>query len=154
MRRLLLAALAAVLMLTPTTSPARHHGNGCHHHACVVRVWSKQCSNARPRACVEYQIARHRLGGWQASWLRRIPGCESGWNPTAYFGNPSNRGWVTTYVYDHDISAGLYEFKPSTWDGTPQRRRFGKAAIWIARRSSGAAVWMLRHGRSSEWVCQ
>lgn len=120
---------------------------------CVARVHRKHCSNARPRECVEWQIARHRIGGWQAAWLRRIPSCESGWNPHAYFGHGGNRyagAILTRTVVANDIAAGLYEFKPSTWRGLglPYRR------IWYARWQAVAARRMLQQGRAAEWACR
>lgn len=96
---------------------------------------SKKCDNHRPRTCVEWIIARHKVRGWHAAWLRRIPGCESGWDP--YAQNPSG-------------SSGLYQFMPGTWATTPYAHR----SIWSARWQAAAARWMIVvAGRAREWVC-
>lgn len=126
-----LAAAAAILAYPADAQAA----GGCNTRECTVRVLSKQCSNSQPRACVRWIIARHRIGGWQAAWLLRIPSCESGWNP--YARNPSG-------------ASGLYQFLPSTWRTT----HVGHLSIWSARAQAQAAAFMLRQGRSREWVCQ
>jgi hypothetical protein len=93
-----------------------------------------KCSQSNPRGCVEQAIRAHGLSGWKAAWMRRIPGCESGWNPYAH--NPSG-------------SSGLYQFMPGTWRGTP----YGRYSIWSAKHQALAAAWMIKQGRSREWVC-
>ena len=109
-----------------------------------------RCSQIRPRWCVERAIITYRLSGWQAAWMRRVYLCESGGNPYAYYGHPQNRA-PTDVIYRGDISAGLYEFKPSTWATQPYAAR----SIWSAKWQSLAAAWMTgRAGRSSEWACR
>ena len=121
----------AVVLSFPAGAEA---GQGCRTYECGVRVLSKKCDNSRPRTCVEWIIRRHRIGGWQAAWLRRVPRCESGWNP--YARNPSG-------------ASGLFQFMPSTWRTT----HVGHLSIWQSRNQVRAAWWMLRHNRSREWVC-
>lgn len=121
------------------------------HKVNRYKVLERRCSNARPHNCVRYAafVRRHALASWQVAWLYRIPSCESGWNPFAYYGHPTNRQ-PTAAIYPSDISAGLYEFKPSTWRATP----YGSRSIWRAKWQALAAAWMVLHGRSGEWVCQ
>lgn len=132
--RLAAAAVTATvaLGLVPETSSAH---DGCHTRKCKARVAHKQCDQSHPRACVLHVIHHQRITGWRRSWLLRIPACESGWNP--YARNPSG-------------SSGLYQFLPSTWATTPYARR----SIWSAFWQPYAAAYMLRAGRSGEWVCR
>lgn len=134
------AALRGVALSIAATcaaaAPASAHGRGCHTAACKERVAAKKCSQARPRWCVERAIVTYRLAGWQAAWMRRIPACESRWDP--YARNPSG-------------SSGLYQFLPSTWRTTP----YGRHSIWSAKWQALAAAWMLRVGRApGEWSCK
>lgn len=96
----------------------------------------RRCSQTNPRACVERAIITYRLNGWQKDWLRRIPTCESGWNP---LNHNSGSG-----------ASGLFQFLPSTWATT----RYAGRSLWVAKWQALAAAWMLRAGRSSEWVCR
>lgn len=125
----------------------------CRTASCVERVWQHRCSQSRPRACTERAIRTYGLQGWQAAWMRRIPGCESGWNPYAYNGHPQNSAPTAAIYGPPEKSAGLYQFMPSTWATTPYIRR-GRAAIWVAKWQALAAAWMLRQGRAGEWVCR
>lgn len=84
---------------------------------------------------MERAIAQHRFTGWQAAWMRRIPGCESGWDAGAY--NPSG-------------ASGLYQFVPSTWASTP----YGRHSVWYAKWNALGAAWMLTRNRANEWVCR
>ena len=128
--RSLLAAFAATITLLVPASAHAH----CKSRTCEERVAAKKCSQHRPRWCVERAILTYRLRGWQAAWMRRIPGCESGWN---------------VYAYNASGSSGLYQFQPSTWATTP----YGRHSIWRAKWQALAAAWMVRRGRTAEWVC-
>ena len=77
----------------------------------------------------------YRFSGWQAAWMRRIPGCESTWSPLAVSGGGH---------------LGLYQFHPGTWQGTPYGGRNPLRAKWAAL----AAGWMVRQGRTNEWSCR
>ncbi len=135
MNRSCIAVAAAVAALAgPGAAPALA-GTGCQTRACNERVAMKRCSQDRPRWCVERAILHRRFTGWAAAWMRRIPGCESGWDP--YAQNPSG-------------SSGLYQFQPETWAGTP----YGRRSIWSAKWQSLAAAWMVVQGRTREWVCR
>lgn len=123
----------------------RHH-TGCNTAACEKRVadrhhrqaerkWIRLCSQTRPRACVERAIVTYRLTGWQAAWMRRVPQCESHYNPYAH--NPSG-------------SSGLYQFMPGTWATT----RYARHSIWSAKWSSLAAADFARRGLTHHWVCK
>jgi hypothetical protein len=137
--------VAAALCAATTPAAEAHHTDGCLTRACDLRVTAKQhaerervlirrCGQRTPRWCVERAIHTYRLGGWRAAWMRRVPGCESRWNPYAY--NPSG-------------ATGLFQFLPSTWTTT----RYGRRSITSAKWQALAAAWMLRQGRSREWVC-
>ena len=144
------ALLAAILMmvLAPRAAQARE---GCQTRACHERVAAKQCSQARPRACVTRAIITYRLHGWQAAWMRRVPGCESGWDPLAYFSmQVAETAAERAMAIAQDRSAGLYAFKPSTWAGLRYRDRSLFQAKWSAL---GAAL-MVRSGRTGEWACR
>jgi uncharacterized protein YgiM (DUF1202 family) len=68
--------------------------------------------------------------------MLRVARCESDLVPAAVNG-PGG-----TY--------GLFQFKPSTWLGTP----FAEYDIFDPRASANAAAWMWSVGRRREWVCQ
>jgi hypothetical protein len=68
--------------------------------------------------------------------MLRVARCESDMVPAAVNG-PGG-----TY--------GLFQFKPSTWLGTP----FAVYDIFDPRASANAAAWMWSVGRRREWVCQ
>jgi hypothetical protein len=68
--------------------------------------------------------------------MLRVAHCESDLVPTAVNG-PGG-------------SYGLFQFKPSTWLGTP----FAEYDIFDPRASANAAAWMWSVGRRREWVCQ
>lgn len=108
---------------------------GCNTHACHERVARKACSQTNPRACVKRAILTYRLDGWQAQWMHRIPGCESGWSPYAH--NPSG-------------ASGLYQFMPSTWWTT----RYGRRSIWSAKWQALAAASMVRDHQQNQWECR
>lgn len=144
--------LATVAFLLPTLAPSIAPADtGCKTRACKERVARKQCSQQRPRQCVERAILTYRLTGYNAAWLRRIPSCESGWDPLAYY--PSKRAETRAeqaWVRRMDISAGLFAFKPSTWATTPYASRDQFRAKWSAL----AAAWMARRGNTDAWECR
>lgn len=149
----LLAMFASVAVATPVPSADAH--SGCKSHACITRVFKRQCSNVRPRACVEYAIQRHRFTGWQAAWMRRIPHCESGYSWNAYY--PSKHATSLgerKAVVASDTSGGLYAFKPSTFKGTPFAGIHWRTKFWSPYWQSLAAGWMVTQNRVSEWSCQ
>jgi hypothetical protein len=133
-RAALVAHVTATLAIltTPVVAEAR---DVCNTKRCNERVARKNCSQTRPKWCVERAILTYRLNAWQRAWMRRVPGCESGWNP--YARNPSG-------------STGLFQFMPSTWATTP----YGHRSIYSAKWQSLGAAFMLRAGRSGEWVCK
>lgn len=144
-----IARVIATIAAAATLAAPHKADAGCKTRRCKARVTHRECSQSKPRACVLHVIYHQRISGWRRAWLLRIPGCESGWNPYAYFQHPLNTTPVTAYVTRNDISAGLFEFKPTTWAGTPYARR----SIWAARWQAYAAAWMLRNGRVGEWAC-
>jgi hypothetical protein len=133
---MLVAALVAVVVccaliwfVQPSTAACKA--------TCKERVAAKKCKQSEPRWCVERAILTHRIGPAGQKWLRRIPGCESGWSPTA-----RHRG---------SGAGGLYQFIGSTWATTPYARRNVFRAKWNAL----AAAWMWRQGRApGEWSCK
>lgn len=132
-----LLAASCVLLISPARSATVHHyGPHACQYVCQVRVARKQCSNARPRACVTRAIVQYRLTGWQSAWMRRIPVCESDYDPLA--SNPAP-----------PYAKGLYQFIDETWASTP----YGRYSVFKAKWASLAAAWMLKQGRSGEWEC-
>ncbi len=146
MHRFLWAGLALALVF-PSGASARR--GPCRTHACQMRVESRACSNARPRRCVLYVVHRKRMAGAARAWMLRVSSCESGFNPYAWLGHPKNAS-PSAFAEAHDVSLGLYEFKPSTFGSTPYAARW----IWSARWQSFAAAWMLKQGRAHEWACR
>jgi soluble lytic murein transglycosylase-like protein len=106
---------------------------GCQTDRCEARVSRRDCLEGNVAACIHHAAVR-----WHVSegLLRRRAWCESRNNPRAY--NASSG------------SSGLFQFIPSTWATTPYARR----SIWSAHYNALAAAWMVRVGRSGEWVCQ
>ncbi len=137
-----LLIIAAILAPAATAGYAEFDASAasardvCHTASCRERVARKQCAQARPVPCVERAILRYQLRGWEASWMRRVPRCESGWNP--YARNPSGASGLFQILY------------PSTWNTTPYRRRDPFSAKW----NSLAAAYMVRQRRTREWVCK
>ena len=129
-------------------APTHHHTHHAHHHKTHHAI----CSNANPRACVEYVIVRKHIGEPERSWLRQIPACESEWKPLAV--NPGKIAYTASErreAIDNDDSSGLFQFKPTTWAGTPYARR----SIWSAKWQAFAANFVYqRDGGGSEWVCK
>lgn len=145
MTGLVLAILAAAAAALP--QPA----DQCRTRACNERVAAKACSNSRPRACVERAIITYRLGGEQAAWMRRVPHCESTWNPLAYFRRQvAETAIERRWAESQGRSAGLYAFKPSTWRGL----RYRAHSLWLAKWSSLGAALMVRSDRRDEWTCR
>jgi len=130
-RRTIATAAVAFLLMAAEAS-ARE---GCQTKRCEERVARKQCSQKTPRRCVDRAILTYRLNGWQSSWMRRVPGCESTWDPLA----TSPGGHM-----------GLFQFAAGTWAGLRYRSHSPYFAKWAAL---GAAL-MLRGGRSNEWACR
>jgi hypothetical protein len=137
------AAIAAVPATITTPAAA-----DCSTSTCDERVARKSCDQSHVRACIRRAALTHRVS---FSVLYRKARCESGLNPYAYFGHPRNRV-PNPIVFQFDISAGVAQFKPSTWNTTPYRRH----SIWSAKFNSLAAAWMHRPdvGRGGEWVCR
>ncbi len=67
--------------------------------------------------------------------MLRVARCESGLNPSA----------VGAGIY-----FGLFQFVPSTFEGTP----YGDGDIFDPWANANAAGWMWSEGRKYEWVCQ
>ena len=76
MRRIALTALALALPATAHAKP-----DPCNTRACNERVARKQCSQTKPRACVERAILTYRLTGWEAAWMRRASGVRERLEP-------------------------------------------------------------------------
>jgi hypothetical protein len=117
------------------TAPHIAEGRGkCNSRACEIRVAMKQCSQARPVACIRRAALHHRV---DFRMLLRKARCESTLNPLAVNG----------------VHAGLFQFRvaaPSTWATTPYARR----NPWRAKWNSLAAAWMHKVGRGNEWACR
>lgn len=98
------------------------------HLAALQRA--RWCSNSNVVACIRAAAVR-----WNVSFslmLNRAM-CESTLNPYASNGT----------------HFGLYQFLPSTWDGTPYRNHSYNSAKW----SSLAAALMQHEGQGGQWAC-
>jgi soluble lytic murein transglycosylase-like protein len=74
------------------------------------------------------------LGSAAVSWAERVAMCESGDNPNAR---------------NADGAAGLFQFMPSTWAGTP----WARSSVFDPVANARAAAWLYaRRGRSA-WSC-
>ena len=90
------------------------------------------CSDQNPRACVELVIRQQRISEPEREWLRRIPSCESSWEP---------------WQHDSSGASGLYQFMPSTFASTP----YGGHSIYSAYWNTRAAAWGYRHLERGKW---
>jgi hypothetical protein len=152
-------AILAVLIAGAAPAKPKHvkpkpceRGSAAHRRHCHAH---RLCSNRRPQWCVVNAEIHYRLAAWQRAWMRRVIGCESGWNPLAYFKHPKNRHRTTVIFGPPEISAGILEFKPSTFHSTPQGRARGwKNRIWEAKDQTLAGAWMITHGRMGKWACR
>jgi hypothetical protein len=79
------------------------------------------------------ELACSVYGSCSTLWRRAQ--CESGFFAGAH--NPSG-------------ATGLFQFLPSTWDGTP----FAHFSIYSPYAQALAAGWMEARGRGGEWVCR
>ena len=120
--------LTAVVLAVPSTVNAKQPRKVNRYE----RLEAK-CSQHRPKGCIEYAVFVKRIYAWRG-WMHRVAMCESRLNPYAH--NPSG-------------ASGLFQFLPGTFASTPYRWRWIYSAKWNAL----AAAWMVRQGRSSEWVC-
>jgi hypothetical protein len=68
--------------------------------------------------------------------MLRVARCESGLDPHAVGGGGAYHG--------------LYQFVPSTFEGTP----YGQYDIYDPWANANAASWMWAEGHKNEWVCQ
>lgn len=77
--------------------------------------------------------------GQDPSEAIRVARCEStlGQDPDAYNGNSGHYG--------------LFQFKMSTWNGTPWASKCDVLDNWC---NAHGAMWMWSEGRKSEWECQ
>lgn len=83
--------------------------------------------------------------------MRRVPHCESGYNPLSYFPSQvADSVGERAFAIRNDRSSGLYAFKPSTWQGLRYRAR----SLWSAKWSALAAALMVRLNRTGEWSCR
>jgi hypothetical protein len=76
------------------------------------------------------------LGDSSVDWAEKIAFCESTYNPNAV--NPSSG------------AAGLFQFLPSTWAGTP----FASSSPFDPQANASAAAWLLQTYGPSQWECQ
>ena len=100
-------------------------------------------------------IYKYGVGEPERKWLLRIPFCESGWDPleiypSTHAGTRVLRAWALA----NDVPAGTFQFKPSTFAGTPEGAGHPER-IWSAYWQAFAAHFVYRRdGGGSEWECQ
>lgn len=145
--RLAISIAATVAGIVPMKAEAKKRA--CQTRSCNERVAMKACSQTRPKMCLR-RAAIH----WHVSegMLLRKTRCESGFNPYAYYGAPFNRTPLPWDVLlSRDLSAGLMQFKATTWKTTPYAGR----DIWRAKWNALAGAWMHSAGvgRGGEWAC-
>jgi hypothetical protein len=76
------------------------------------------------------------LGEQYVDWAERIAFCESTYNPNA--------------VNAASGAQGLFQFLPTTWQGTP----YASASPFDPRANAQAAAWLLQTYGPSQWECQ
>lgn len=76
------------------------------------------------------------LGDQSVDWAEKIAFCESTYNPNA--------------VNASSGAEGLFQFLPSTWQGTP----FAAASPFDPSANAHAAAWLLQTYGPSQWECQ
>jgi len=76
------------------------------------------------------------LGDQSVDWAEKIAFCESTYDPNA--------------VNASSGAQGLFQFLPSTWQGTP----FASASPFDPSANAQAAAWLLQTYGSSQWECQ
>lgn len=74
------------------------------------------------------------LGSAAVSWAERVAMCESGDNP---------------YARNPDGAAGLFQFMPSTWAGTP----WAGSSVFDPVANARAAAWLYARRGPSAWSC-
>jgi hypothetical protein len=76
------------------------------------------------------------LGDGSVAWAEKIAFCESTYDPNA--------------VNVASGAEGLFQFLPSTWQGTP----FASASPFDPRANAQAAAWLLQTYGPSQWECR
>jgi hypothetical protein len=116
-------------------------------HELIVRAafqerWAAPAVQAAAQASVQPSVqdiireAFQPLGDGYVDWAERIAFCESTYNPNA--------------VNAASGAKGLFQFLPSTWQGTP----FASASPFDPRANAQAAAWLLQTYGPSQWECQ
>ena len=76
------------------------------------------------------------LGPAAVQWAMNVAWCESRYHPNS--------------VNTDSGAAGLFQFLPSTWSGTP----YANQSPFDPRANSFAAAWLYSHYGPGRWVCQ
>ena len=76
------------------------------------------------------------LGDGAVDWAEQIAYCESKYDPQA--------------VNQDSDAAGLFQFLPTTWAGTP----FASSSPFDPVANAHAAAWLLQTYGASQWECQ
>jgi len=76
------------------------------------------------------------LGAAALQWAMNVAWCESRYHPNS--------------VNSDSGAAGLFQFLPSTWSGTP----YASQSPFDPRANSFAAAWLYSHYGPGRWVCQ
>ena len=76
------------------------------------------------------------LGAAAVQWAMNVAWCESRYHPNS--------------VNTSSGAAGLFQFLPSTWSGTP----YASQSPFDPRANAFAAAWLYSHYGPGRWVCQ
>ena len=111
-------------------------------HQLIVRAASQQrrAAAAAPAAAPSIPevitTAFSPLGGEAVRWALQIAYCESSYDPQA--------------VNSASDAEGLFQFLPSTWQGTP----YASQSPFDPAANAAAAAWLLQTYGAGQWECQ
>ena len=127
-------------ILTP--APAEPPANDYLSHAYVTRQQHAQAAAAAAAAAAHppsiqdlIRGAFQPLGDGAVNWAEKIAWCESRYDPNA--------------VNSESDAAGLFQFLPSTWAGTP----FASDSPFDPSANAHAAAWLLQTYGPNQWEC-
>lgn len=101
-------------------------------------VIAARSNHPAPPAAIAKDItdAFSPLGPAAVQWAMNVAWCESRYHPTS--------------VNSSSGAAGLFQFLPSTWSGTP----YASQSPFDPRANAFAAAWLYARYGAGRWVCQ